>query len=64
LLTKRVALLREQLEIRKLIDQAKGLLMSKEGLNEAKAYRRLQKISMDKNKSMKEVAEAIILMLG
>lgn len=63
-LTDRVSRLKEQLETRKLIDQAKGLLMSNEGLNESQAYRRLQKISMDKNKPMKEVAEAIILMMG
>jgi AmiR/NasT family two-component response regulator len=62
-LAERVSRLKEQLDARKFIEQAKGLLMSKEGLTEAEAYRRLQKISMDKNKTMKEVAEAIILML-
>jgi len=60
-LNDRVSQLKEQLETRKLIDKAKGLLMRAEGLNEAQAYRRLQKISMDKNKTMKEVAQAIIL---
>jgi response regulator NasT len=63
-LAERVSRLKEQLETRKLVDQAKGLLMTKEGLSEAQAYRRLQKISMDKNRPMKEVAEAIVLMLG
>jgi response regulator NasT len=63
-LAERVSRLKEQLETRKLVDQAKGLLMSREGLSEAQAYRRLQKISMDKNRPMKEVAEAIVLMLG
>lgn len=63
-LAERVLRLREELETRKLVDRAKGLLMSKEGLNEAEAYRRLQKISMDKNRAMREVAEAIILMYG
>jgi len=63
-LTERVTRLKEKLEARKVIDQAKGLLMSKEGVNEAEAYRRLQKISMDKNRPMKDVAEAIILMMG
>lgn len=63
-LTDRVSHLKEQLETRKLIDRAKGLLMSKEGLNESQAYRRLQKISMDKNKPMKEVAQAIIITMG
>ena len=38
--------------------------MKGDGLTEAQAYRKLQKTSMQKNKSMKEVAEAVILMLG
>ena len=63
-LTERVERLKEQLEARKVIDQAKGLLMSREGFTEAQAYRHLQKISMDKNRPMKEVAEATIVMLG
>lgn len=62
-LAERVSRLKEQLDARKVIERAKGLLMGKEGLSEANAYRRLQKISMDKNKTMKEVAEAVILML-
>ena len=52
---------REALEARKLIDRAKGLLMDRYGLNEADAFRRIQKRSMDNRKSMKEVAEAILL---
>ncbi len=63
-LAERVSRLKAQLETRKLVDRAKGLLMNKEGLNETQAYRRLQKISMDKNRPMKEVAEAIILTSG
>jgi len=62
-LTDRVSRLKEQLETRKVVDRAKGILMKKEGLSEAKAYRRLQEISMNKNKAMKEVAEAVITML-
>jgi AmiR/NasT family two-component response regulator len=62
-LAERVSRLKEQLDARKVIERAKGLLMSKEGLSEANSYRRLQKISMDKNKTMKDVAEAVILML-
>lgn len=62
-LTKKVSRLKEQLENRKVIEKAKGLLMNKENLSEAQAYRKLQKISMKKNRSMKEVAEAIILMM-
>lgn len=52
---------REALEARKLIDRAKGMLMDRFGLNEAEAFRRIQKRSMDNRKSMKEVAEAILL---
>ena len=63
-LTERVSRLKAQLETRKLLDRAKGLLMKKEGLSEPKAYRRLQEISMNKNKPIKEVAEAVITMLG
>lgn len=50
----------EELEIRKVIDRAKGILM-RQGLTEEEAFRRIQKKSMDIRKSMKEVAEAIIL---
>ncbi|MEK7851014.1 MAG: ANTAR domain-containing protein [Deltaproteobacteria bacterium] len=53
--------LRKALEERKLIDRAKGILMRKEGLLEDDAYRRIQKLSMDRRKKMAEIAEAIIL---
>src|SRR5688572_3876574 len=49
------------LEARKTIDRAKGLLMDRYGLNEAEAFRRIQKRSMDSRRSMREVAEAILL---
>jgi len=62
-LTEHVTRLKEQLEARKLIEKAKGLLMTREGLTEAQAYRKLQKTSMQKNKSMRDVADAVILML-
>ena len=63
-LADRVIRLKEQLETRKMVDQAKVLIMKKEGLSEAAAYRHIQKISMDKNKPLKAVAEAIMLMYG
>jgi len=62
-LTEKVSQLKEQLETRKIIDKAKGLLMDKQHMSEAQAYRHIQSVSMNKNKTMKEVAEAIILML-
>ncbi len=49
------------LETRKLVDRAKGILMDTQGLTEADAFRKIQKMSMNTRKPMKEVAEAIIL---
>lgn len=53
--------MREALEARKVIEKAKGLLMNRYGLTESDAFRRIQKRSMDSRKSMREVAEAILL---
>jgi len=53
--------LRRTLETRKSVERAKGLLMDKEGMSEAEAFRRIQKLSMDSRKTMRVVAEAIIL---
>ena len=44
-----------------LVERAKGLLMEKQGLTEQEAFRKIQKASMNNRKSMREVAEAIIL---
>ena len=60
-LEKEVGNLKEALETRKLVDRAKGILMDTQGLTEAEAFRRIQKMSMNTRKPMKEVAEAIIL---
>ena len=53
--------LTEQLETRKIVERAKGLLMEKQGLSEQEAFRKIQKASMNNRKSMREVAEAILL---
>ncbi len=53
--------MKEALEARKIIDRAKGLLMEKYSLSEADAFRRIQKRSMDTRKSMREIAEAVLL---
>ncbi|MGD8623388.1 MAG: response regulator [Anaerolineae bacterium] len=53
--------LAEALETRKFVDRAKGILMDSQGLTEADAFRRIQKMSMNTRKPMKDVAEAIIL---
>jgi len=60
-LEKEVGNLHEALETRKLVDRAKGILMDTQGLSEADAFRKIQKMSMNTRKAMKEVAEAIIL---
>lgn len=60
-LEKEVGDLQEALETRKLVDRAKGILMDTQGLTEAEAFRKIQKMSMNTRKPMKEVAEAIIL---
>ncbi len=53
---------REALSTRKLIERAKGILMRLNGLSEESAYRLIHKKSMDSCRSMKEIAESIILM--
>ncbi len=50
-----------QLEARKIVERAKGLLMEKQGLSEQEAFQKIQKASMDNHKSMRDVAEAILL---
>ena len=60
-LEKEVDTLQDQLETRKLVDRAKGILMDTQGLTEAVAFRRIQRMSMNTRKSMKEIAQAIIL---
>jgi AmiR/NasT family two-component response regulator len=53
--------LRDQLETRKLVERAKGVLMAQFNLNESEAFRRIQKTSMDTRKPMRAIAEAILL---
>lgn len=53
-------IIQEELETRKLVERAKGILMKERGLSENEAYRAIQKYSMDTRKSMRQVAEAII----
>jgi len=51
---------KDSLELRKTLDRAKGILMAAHGISESEAYRRIQRYSMMKRKSIKEVAEAIL----
>ncbi len=55
-----VSSLRERLEVRKLLDRAKGLLQTEHGLTEPEAFRWIQKTSMDRRISMREVAQAVL----
>lgn len=54
-------IIQEELEARKKIEKAKGILMRQKGLSEEQAYELLRKASMNKRLTMKDVAEAIIL---
>ena len=53
--------LENKLETRKIVDRAKGILMDKLSMSEADAFRRIQQQSMNQRRSMKEIAEAIII---
>ena len=55
-----VADLHERLETRKIIDKAKGILMSALNLSEPQAFSWIQKAAMDRRLTMKEVAMAVI----
>lgn len=53
--------IQEELEARKLVERAKEVLMARKGLTAAEAFRRMQKQSMNTRRSMREIAEAILL---
>ncbi len=53
--------MQEALAVRKLVEQAKGYLMRSKKLSEEEAFRLIQRQSMDMRKSMREIAEAILL---
>ena len=59
-LSEEVAELHERLEVRKLIDKAKGILMAALNLTEPQAFSWIQKAAMDRRLSMKEIAKAVI----
>jgi len=60
-LEREVGGLKDALESRKVVERAKGVLMETHGMRESEAFHRIRKTSMDARKSMKEVAEAILL---
>ena len=53
--------LKDTLETRKLVERAKGVLMDTQGLKEQDAFRKIQQLSMNTRKSMREIAQAILL---
>jgi uroporphyrinogen-III synthase len=53
--------LSEQLQTRKVVERAKGILQRDLGMSEEQAYLTLQRQSRQKRKPMKEIAEAIVL---
>src|ERR1700754_2631332 len=55
-----VATLTERLETRKIVDRAKGLLMTRQGMSEPEAFRWIQRTAMDRRTTMKAVAEAVV----
>ena len=59
-LEQEVADLGQRLETRKSVDRAKGILMKKLKVNEAEAFRWIQKTAMDRRLGMREVADAVI----
>lgn len=63
-LKEKVAALEGALENRKSVEKAKGLLMRAHGLSEPDAFRRMQKLAMDKRTTLLKIAEAILLTEG
>jgi response regulator NasT len=60
-LDREVSDLENKLDARKTVDRAKGILMDQYGLKEQDAFRRIQVQSMNTRKTMREIADAIIL---
>lgn len=60
-LDEQVTELSDQLETRKLVERAKGLLQRDLGLSEEESYLTLQRQSRQRRITMKQVAEAIVL---
>ena len=52
--------LKERLETRKVVEQAKGRLMAERGMTEAEAFRWIQRTAMNERTSMKALAQAIL----
>ena len=55
-----VADISQRLEARKIIDRAKGLLMTRQQMTEPEAFRWIQRTAMDRRTTMKAVAQAVV----
>ena len=54
-------MIEEELKARKFVERAKGILMKSQGISEDEAYKKIQKQAMNTRRTMREIAEAIIL---
>lgn len=59
-LEQEVATLSDRLETRKLVERAKGLLQTKQGMSEPEAFKWIQRAAMDRRTTMKRVAEVVL----
>lgn len=57
-------MIEEELKTRKFVERAKGILMKSQGISEEEAFRKIQKQAMNTRRTMREIAEAIILAKG
>ncbi len=55
---------RDELESRKLIERAKGILMKSKGLSEEEAYRLLRRTAMNQNRKIVEIAQSLVTAAG
>lgn len=59
-LEKEVLSLSDRLETRKLVERAKGILQTKQGMTEPEAFKWIQRAAMDRRTTMKRVAEVVV----
>jgi response regulator NasT len=59
-LEREVATLSDRLETRKLVERAKSLLQTKQGMTEPEAFKWIQRAAMDRRTTMKRVAEVVL----
>jgi uroporphyrinogen-III synthase len=62
-LERKIGALEDKLKERQIIEEAKGVIMKVKNLDESEAYHYLRREAMSKRKSMKEIAEAVLLVL-